>query len=83
MITVFNRKELLVTMDMNKQAIVRDILSAKGIPYVIKTTNLQSSQVAGSRRGRYGSFAVNQDFSFEYKIYVHKNDYDKVAGLII
>ena len=83
MITIFNRKELLVTMDMNKQAIVRDTLSASGIPYVIKTTNLQSSQAAGSRRGQFGSFGVNQNFSYEYKIYVHKNDYDKAVGLII
>ena len=42
MITVFNRKELLITMDMNKQAEVRDILSANKIPYVIKTTDLQA-----------------------------------------
>ena len=82
MITIFNRKELLVTMDMNKQANVRDILSSNGIPYEIKTTNLQSSQAVGSRRGRYGSFGVNQKFSYEYKIYVHKNDYDKAVGLI-
>ena len=27
MITVFNRKELIVTMEMNRQAEVRDILS--------------------------------------------------------
>ena len=31
MITIFNRKELLITMDMNRQFNVRDILSAKGI----------------------------------------------------
>ena len=80
MITIFNRKELLITMDMNKQAEVRDILSANKIPYVIKTTDLQSAQTAGSHRGRIGSYGVDQSFSYEYKIYVHKNDYDRAAG---
>jgi hypothetical protein len=82
MITIFNRKELLITMDHNRQADVRNILSANNIPYVIKTTNLQSSQIAGSNRGRLGTFGVNQNYSYEYKIFVHKNDYDKALGLI-
>ena len=82
MITIFNRKELLVTMDISRQSDVRNILSANNIPYVIKTTNLQSSQFAGSSRGRTGNFGINQQFSYEYKIYVHKNDFDKAAGLI-
>ena len=82
MITIFNRKELLVTMDINKQANIRDILSANNISYVIKTTNLQNSQFAGSRRGQIGNFRINQDYSYEYKIYVHKNDYDRALYLI-
>ena len=82
MITVFNRKELLVTMDMSRQADVRNILSANSIPYVIKTTNLQSSQFAGNRRGQFGTLGVNQQYTYEYRIFVHKNDYDKAAGLI-
>ena len=82
MITFFNRKELLITMDLNKQADVRSILSANSIPYVIKTTNLQSPQFAGSNRGRLGTLGVNQNYSYEYKIFVHKNDYDKALGLI-
>ncbi len=83
MITIFNRKELLITMDVNKQADVRTILSSNGIPYVIKTTNLQSAQSVGSRRGQFGSFGVNQAFSYEYKIFVHKNDYDKAVSLLL
>ena len=82
MITIFNRKELLVTMDMKKQADVRDALSANSIPYIINTTNLVNSQAFGSRRGYQGSLGVNQNYSYEYKIYVHKNDYDKAVGLI-
>ena len=82
MITIFNRKELLITMDQNRQADVRNKLSANNIPYVIKTTNLQSSQIAGSNRGRLGTLGVDQNYSYEYKIYVHKKDYDKALGVI-
>lgn len=47
MITVFNRKELLVTLDMKRQADICEVLSSKGIDYAVKTTNLQSSAPAG------------------------------------
>ena len=82
MITVFNRKELLITMDMSRQSNVRDILSANGIDYTIKVTNLQSASAVGNMRGRFGSFGINQDYSYEYKIYVHKQDYDYALKLI-
>lgn len=82
MITIFNRKELLNTMDMKQQLIIRDILSANGINYKVKVTNLQSAPVIGSSRSRVGSFGINQDYSYEYKIYVHRNDYDKALSLI-
>lgn len=82
MITIFNRKELLITMDMNRQSNVRDILSAKGIEYMVKVTNLQSASATGSDRARAGSLGINQNYSYEYKIYVHNKDYDNALRLI-
>jgi len=82
MITIFNRKELVITMDMNRQSEVRDILSANGIEYAVKVTNLQSASAIGSTRGRVGSFGTNQDYSYEYKIFVRRKDYDNASGLI-
>ena len=82
MITVFNRRELLITMDMGMQSRVREILSANGIDYTIKVTNLQNSSIFENKRGRFGSFGINQDYSYEYKIYVHKKDYDFALKLI-
>ena len=82
MITIFNRKELLITLDIARQGEVRDILSANGIKYKVKVTNLQSASVFGSSRGRFGSFGINQDYSYEYKIFVHKSDYEKAATMI-
>ena len=82
MITIFNRKELLITMDINHQANVRNILSANGIDYITKVTNLQSPSVFENKRGRYGNFGINQAYSYEYKIYVHKKDYDYALSLL-
>ena len=43
MITVFNRKELIVTMEMNRQAEVRDILSNNNIEYYSETGEHRSA----------------------------------------
>ena len=82
MITIFTRKELLTTLDMKRYGNVRDILSANGIAYTIKITNRQTAAAIGSSRARVGSFGINQNFAYEYKIYVHKNDYDNALRLI-
>ncbi len=82
MITVFNRKELIITMEMNRQAKVRDILSQNGVDYTVKTTNLETAPILGNRRAHTGSFGINPNYSYEYKIYVHKKDYAKAVSLI-
>ncbi len=82
MITIFTRKELLITLDMKHQANVCDMLSANGIDYAVKVTNRQNQAVMGSSRARVGSFGMNQDIAYEYKIYVHKKDYDHALRLI-
>ena len=82
MITIFNRKELLITMDIIQQSNVRNVLSANGIDYTTKVTNLQNSSIFENKRGRYGSLGINQKYSYEYKIYVHKKDYDYALNLI-
>ena len=82
MITVFNRKELLITFDMKRQADICEILSSKGMDYVVKTTNLQSSAPTGVQRARTGNYGIDQKYSYEYKIYVRKEDFDRVSSLI-
>ena len=82
MITIFNRKELIITTDMKRQSDIRNVLTNNNINYMIKTTNLQNAPVVGANRGRTGSFGINQDYSYEYKIFVHKNDYDRAKLLI-
>ena len=67
---------------MKRQSDIRNILANNHIDYVIKTTNLQNAPVTGANRGRTGSFGINQDYSYEYKIFVHKKDYDRAKLLI-
>ncbi len=82
MLTIFNRRELVITTDMDRQAYVRDILSQNKINYTIKVTNLQSPGLLNCDRARMGSWGINQKHIMEYKIYVHKKDYDKALWLI-
>ncbi len=82
MITVFNRRELTITMSMEVQSRVRDILSANGIDYIVRTKNLQASPAHGHSRGQFGTLGIDPDYSYEYKIYVHRNDYDRAQMLV-
>ena len=82
MITIFNRKELLVTFDIKKQSDVRDILSANGINYIVKVVDRQNSSLFGNSRARVGSLGMNANVEYGYKIFVHKNDYDMALNLV-
>ncbi len=50
MVTIFNRKELIVTMEMDRQSEVRNILSQNGIDYTVKTTNLEAAPMIGNQK---------------------------------
>lgn len=82
MLTIFNRKELIVTMDIHRQAEIRDVLAQNGIDYTVKTKNLQNFGALDSQRSHIGNMGINQDYSYEYKIYVQKKDYEAALGLI-
>lgn len=82
MVTIFNRRELILTLSMERQAEVRAILSTNRIDYQVKTTNLKNQQTLDSRRAHAGSSGIFSDHSYEYKIYVHKRDYEKAKYLI-
>lgn len=83
MITIFNRAELIITYDMKKQADVRNILSANNISYIIRTRNLTATGIGNTNtRTRVGSFGVDTNSSYEYKIYVKKKDFEQARYLI-
>ncbi|MBQ2880523.1 MAG: hypothetical protein IJE27_07495 [Anaerotignum sp.] len=76
MITIFNRKEVCITYDMKQQAKVRNILQSNGIKYTFKVTDRYGSNPSGS------ALRTKRDESCEYKIYVHKDDYEEAMYLI-
>lgn len=82
MITVFNRKELIVTMDMKRQSEIRRILADNGIEYTVKTTDTQMVPFFGKQRKYTGSFGMDPDKFYEYKIYVDEKDFEKASFLI-
>ena len=75
MIHLFNRKELLLTTSMERQAKVRDVLVVNKIPYLVRT----SSNISRSRTVIPG---MRMDLLYQYRIYVKKSDYEKAKFLI-
>ena len=84
MITFFNRKEVCVTFDMNRQAEIRYLLQGAGIDYRIKVVNRTNPSsvllMEGARAytGTLGESTVD----YEYHIFVHKDDYEEALHLI-
>ena len=83
MIILLNRKELLLTHSLEQQAKVREILQAEEIDYDVKTRNSQNRGSISSRRGQHGSFGMNMDAYYEYRIFVKKADYERAEYLIM
>lgn len=79
MITILNRKEVCVTFDMARQAEVRDILQGAGIDYRVKVINRTST---ASVRASMGSSSREIEMDYEYRIFVHKDDYEEALHLI-
>ena len=68
MITVFNRKEILITRDLIALKKCTDGLEAKGIDYKVVTKSLGDP---GRNRGIPGMSVEN---AYEYRVYVNKKN---------
>ena len=75
MIYLFNRRELLLTNSMERQARVRDALAEKGIPCQVRCRSNYS-------RSRTVLPGTQLDAMYRYYIYVKKEDYEKAKALI-
>ncbi len=82
MITIFNRRELLVTFSIEEQSNIMQILSQNNLDYYLKVVNRLSPSILGAQRGRRGSFGQNMNYNYEYIFYVHKKDYDTAKHII-
>lgn len=77
MITLFNRKELYATFRPEDYFRITDILHANGIPHYTKFGG--SRNAGANRRGHYASGGY---YATEYRIFVHKQDYEAAVRLI-
>ena len=83
MITIFNRKELTVTFDLNEQSRVRTLLAGEGIEYSVKTVNrMSASPISAGSRSRTGTYGQNTELMTEYISYVKKADYERALYLV-
>ena len=82
MITLFNRRELLTTFSLDKQAAICGLLADNNIDYYIKTINRNSASFMNDTRAVVGSFGQNLELSYEYIIYVRRADYERARSLL-
>ena len=83
MITLFNRRELTITWDQARQAQIRAILSSHGIESTVKILDFPASSNACNRYGHNaGTFGLNRDYLYAYRIYVRGRDYEEAEYLI-
>ena len=80
MITVFNRKELLCTFDMKRQAEVRDILWKFDISYEVRVSD-RADVFVGGRMSESDDLKI-PEHQTEYLIYVKKEDYERALFLV-
>ena len=79
MITIFNRKEVITTYDVEEYANARDDLKEAGIEFKIRSKRTSYSSV--SRMGR-GILASQKHNGLEYTIYVKEEDYSRAVHII-
>lgn len=87
MITIFNRKELLITTDMEYQAEVIAKLEKAGINYLRKAQSLfgESRGVSAVGRGNprtsdFGTMDIREKYT--YTIFVQKDDLEEARNLL-
>lgn len=81
MISIFNRKELLITYDMKKQSDVRTVLKNHKIEYKVKSI-LSPTPLSSGSRAHMATVGIDLSKAYEYKIYVKISDYEKALYLM-
>lgn len=79
MITIFNRKMVFRTFDMEKYLNARDILVENNVDFKMTIRNRRDYN---SKAMRKGSIYTGRRFSCEYSIYVHEKDYSRAVAVI-
>lgn len=79
MVTIFNRRELCITQNLEQYSKFADALAASGIEYYAKAFGHSSQFGERSRRGSFGQSSKLDNF---YKVYVKRSDYELATRCI-
>ena len=81
MITIFSRKELMITNDLREVNSIREVLLANKIEYLVKDSNQRMANSIGAGRTRATTFTLGRKQD-QYVIYVHKDDLEYAMYLL-
>ena len=81
MITVFNRRELLMTYDLRQVSDLRELLRGNRIDYYVKVSGPRSAASIGAGRSRMYSFGHDSNLE-RYTVYVRKTDWEYARHLL-
>ena len=81
LIHIFNRRELLMTYDLQRVNDLRELLRANRIDYFVKVSGPRSATSIGASRTRIYSFGHNRSPD-RYTVYVHKADWEYAMHLL-
>lgn len=81
MITVFNRKELLMSYDLRQVNDLRELLRANRIEHYVKASYPRTPFAMSESRARTASFGPARSLE-RYTVYVRKADYDGALYLL-
>lgn len=82
MITIFNRKELMITRDMDRYANAKDDLKAAGIDFTLGSKGNNFKHATARARTGMPNGTVSYDSGMVYIIYVHEKDYNRAVAAI-
>lgn len=75
-IPFWSRKEIFISRDTCEMNNIRDLLFVNDISHIVKTNSMTNP-------GRYHSVLnMKSDFMYEYRIYVHKDNYERTKMLL-
>ena len=80
-IHMFNRRELLMSYDLQQVSDLRELLRANRIDYYVKASGPRSAASIGAGRSRMYSFGHDRNME-RYTVYVHKADWEYAMHLL-
>lgn len=77
MLTVFDRRALLITCDLKRCSALRDALDGAGIQHRCRVKDLTRRTA-----GRRGTIGIQESHRMEYTVFVAPKDYERAKTLL-